>query len=145
MKNKSTLVLIEQTVMVLVFALAAVVCMRVFAVSERLSREYDVTDRAVLTAQNAAELIKTNGINGFADRMGAAQTGENTWVVSYDKDWNVTENMPAEFVTEAAYAEEEGGFLFRGEVTVRSKDGTELFRLPVAGQTETEVAADETK
>lgn len=145
MKNKSTLVLIEQIVMVLVFALAAAVCMRVFAASERLSRKYEATDGAVLAAQNVAELLKADGIKGFTERTGAVQSGENTWVVWYDKDWNLTEDASAEFVADVTYTEEEAGFLFRAEIVIRTKDGTELFRLPVAGQAETEVVADETE
>ena len=144
MKNKATLVLIEQIVMLLVFALAAAICMRVFAASNEMSRAYEATDRAVLAAQNAAELIKADGIKGFADRTGAVQSEETVWVIGYDRAWNRKAAASADFVAEVAYTEEEAGFLFRAEIVIRTKDGTELFRLPVAGQTETEVATDET-
>ena len=39
MKNRTSLVLMEQLVMVLVFALAAAVCLTVFAEADRISRE----------------------------------------------------------------------------------------------------------
>jgi len=58
MKEKTTLVLMEQLVMVLVFAIAAAVCLRLFMVSEQISRKNEAVSHAALLAQNAAELLK---------------------------------------------------------------------------------------
>lgn len=58
MKSKAPLVLMEQLVMVLVFALSAAVCLQVFALSGGLSRTCEARDRAVVIAQNAAETLK---------------------------------------------------------------------------------------
>ncbi len=58
MKNKTSLLLMEQLVMVLVFALAAALCLGVFVEADRISRETARRDEAVLIAQNAAELLK---------------------------------------------------------------------------------------
>lgn len=58
MKNRASLVLMEQLVMILVFALAAALCLRSFAVADRISHETEVQDKAILTAQNAAETLK---------------------------------------------------------------------------------------
>lgn len=117
MRNKSTLVLIEHMVMLLVFALAAAVCLRMFALSGKLSRTYEATDRAVLAAQNAAEWIKQNGMEGFPEESG-------------------------EFVVRVTGVEETE-YLFRAEIVVLTDAGEELFRLPVAAQIRTEVAAYE--
>ena len=58
MRNKAHLVLMEQLVMVLVFALAAAVCLRLFVGAETLANETVRQDEAVIAAQNAAELLK---------------------------------------------------------------------------------------
>lgn len=58
MKSKASLFLMEQLVMVLVFALAAAVCLRLFAGAEQISVETARRDEAVTMAQNAAELLK---------------------------------------------------------------------------------------
>ena len=59
MKNRTSLVLMEQLVMVLVFALAASVCLSVFVKADRISREIARRDAAVLLAQNSAEVMKS--------------------------------------------------------------------------------------
>lgn len=58
MKSKTPLALMEQLVMVLVFALAAALCVSCFVAADRLSQRNAMEDRAVLAAQNAAETIK---------------------------------------------------------------------------------------
>ena len=54
MRSKAPLALMEQLVMVLVFALAAALCVQVFVLSYQTSRRNEARDRAVLEAQNAA-------------------------------------------------------------------------------------------
>ena len=58
MRSKAPLALMEQVVMVLVFALAAALCVSCFVTADRLSRRNAVRDEAVVAAQNAAETIK---------------------------------------------------------------------------------------
>ena len=61
MKNKASLLLMEQLVMILVFSLAAALCLQAFAKAAEISGETARTDRAVVLAQNAAELLKASG------------------------------------------------------------------------------------
>ncbi len=61
MRSKAPLALMEQAVMILVFALAAAVCMRVFVWSDRTSKRSEALDRAVVEVQNAAETVKYEG------------------------------------------------------------------------------------
>ena len=58
MKSKATLFLMEQLIMLLVFALAAALCMGVFVRSDRISTEIKQRDEAVILASNAAEMLK---------------------------------------------------------------------------------------
>ena len=58
MKNRTTLVLMEQLVMILVFALAAAICLQLFVGADRISRQTRQRDRAVEMASNGAEIVK---------------------------------------------------------------------------------------
>lgn len=142
MRNKSILVLIEHIVMLLVFALAAAVCLRMFGLSGKLSRTYEARDRAVLAAQNAAELIKQNGIEGFAELTGAKADGEIGWTVFYNENWETTAEESGKYVLKVMETET-SEYLFRAEIVVLSNTGEELFRLPVATQIRAEVTANE--
>ena len=64
MKNKTFLLLAEQLIMVLVFAVAAALCLSAFVKADRISQETIRRDEAVLLAQNAAEMLKATGGNG---------------------------------------------------------------------------------
>ena len=59
MKSKASLSLMEILVMVLIFALAAALCLQIFAKARTISLETARQDEAVLLAQNGAELLKS--------------------------------------------------------------------------------------
>lgn len=59
MKNRTSLVLMEQLVMVLVFALAAAVCLQLFAKADAISCQTARRDEAVILAQSVAEQLKS--------------------------------------------------------------------------------------
>ena len=61
MKSKATLFLMEQLIMILVFALAAAVCIGVFAKTNAISEDIARRDEAMIIAQNAAEILKSTG------------------------------------------------------------------------------------
>ena len=63
MKNRTSLVLMEQLVMVLVFALAASLCLGVFVKADQISRDTARRDEAVLLAQNGVEALKSTAGN----------------------------------------------------------------------------------
>ncbi len=58
MRSKTPLVLMEQLAMVLVFAMAAAICLQMFAFSGRLSKKNEAVAEAALIAQNVAEELK---------------------------------------------------------------------------------------
>ncbi len=61
MKSKASLFLMEQLVMVLVFALSAALCLQVFVKAGELSDQTARRDEAVIIARNAAEMLKASG------------------------------------------------------------------------------------
>lgn len=71
MKHKTSLLLMEQLIMILVFALAAALCLQVFARADAISEEISQRDQAVVLARNAAELLKaTQGDATAAEALG---------------------------------------------------------------------------
>ena len=99
MRSKAPLALMEQLVMVLVFALAAALCVQVFVLSGQTSRWNESRDRALVEAQNAAEILK--GLSGDYEAACAACGGQwngTMWGISYDEQWE-----PAENASQAAY------------------------------------------
>lgn len=82
MKNKATLFLMEQLVMVLVFALAAALCLQCFAASAGISRNTAQYDRAVQLAQSCAEVLKAcrGDLETAAEILGGSAEG-NTLTV----------------------------------------------------------------
>ena len=122
MKNKTPLVIMEQTVMILVFALAAAVCMQVFVYSDKLSRYNRQRDDAVIIAQNAAEMLKLSD-------------GELYAPIYYDEDGQpIPEWENAAYQLNVAYSESGEPDLWTAKVEVIGSDNITLFELPVAGQ-----------
>ena len=140
MRNKAPLALMEQVVMVLVFALAAVLCIQVFVFSGQTSRRNEAQDRAVQLAQNAAEILKqTQGDHAqLSELLGAGGwwNGTGTYL-NYDENW---QGLDASQSDQAAYtlhvgprALSAGGRLGHAEISVWEGE-TCLFTLPVAWQ-----------
>lgn len=84
MKNKASLVLMEQLVMILVLSLAAAVCLRAFVLADQISRETEEKSRAAVFCQNAAETIKARGsVAQAAEQLGAKQE-DRGWSLAVD-------------------------------------------------------------
>lgn len=85
MKSRSSLVLIEQTVMILVFALTAALCLRAFLWAQDISQDAAQQDMALLRAQNAAQILKAcqGDFEQAAERYGGSYT-DGIWTVYYD-------------------------------------------------------------
>jgi type II secretory pathway pseudopilin PulG len=84
--------MMEQLVMLLVFALAAALCVQVFVLADQTSRRNQARDQAVLAAQNAAELLKSGTgeeelrYAQAAEQLGGHYEDGQLWV-DYDEDW----------------------------------------------------------
>ena len=138
MRDKTPLVLIELLIMLLVFALAAAVCLRAFAWADRESLRGEARDRAVLTAELAAETLKhyKGDFAAAAADFGGCWDGE-VWRVGFDGDWTPAEN--AAYHLQAVRVTDTQEYLGRAEIAVFDADGNRLFSLPLAWQ---EVGAD---
>lgn len=133
MRDKTPLILIEQLIMLLVFALAAALCLRAFAWADQESLRGEARDRAVLTAELAAETLKHHkgDFAAAAADLGGNWDGE-VWSIGFDGQW-----LPAEdavYTLRASQITDDLAYLGRAEITVSDADGTCLFRLPIAWQ-----------
>ena len=137
MKSKATLSLMEQLVMVLVFALAAAICLRVFAVSGQLSVNGEKRSNAVTYVQNAAESIKLCGgdVQQHIDLMGGT-ADENGWHINCDKNWSPAQDTDAVYTVGLTFAQEDEPLLGTAEVWAKDKDGDTLFCVTVCWQEE---------
>ena len=141
MRTKTPLVLMEQLVMVLVFALAAVICLRMFVLSNNLSEHYAAADRAALEAQAAAEHMKHGMLEQYAKERNAV-VDDGVWTVAFDDDWNVVQpDEKADYTL--SITEENSGheLLWCARIQVCTDDGKELFAIPVSGQIDEGVTA----
>lgn len=86
MKSRASLVLMEQLVMILVFALTAAICLRVFVRADQVSRETGLQDQAVIAAQDGAEALKAcrGDLTAAADLLGGVTAGD-TLTVHYSQ------------------------------------------------------------
>ena len=58
MRQRPPLILMEQMIMLLVFALAAALCLQAFVKSDGISKRSEARDRAVILCQNVAETLQ---------------------------------------------------------------------------------------
>ena len=114
MRSKAPLAMMEQMVMLLVFALAAALCLQAFVKSDQLSKGMEARDQAVTLCQNAAEII-------HATKGDLAQAAEQTDVPGYTLGTRRIDSGVSG--------------LGKAEVWVQEDEsGAELFRIEVAWQ-----------
>ena len=143
MKSKAPLAMMEQIVMLLVFALAAALCLQAFVKSDQLSKRSEDRDRAAVLCQNAAEAMRGNGSASEAAQAASERLGyhfdQGTLYQEFDGDWN-----PVDF---GVYRLDAGGIptdvpgLQMAHVCVRTgynagQEAEVLFELDVAWQEE---------
>ena len=81
MRNKAPLALMELVIMILIFALAAALCLQAFQWASKQSQQIALRDDAVLAVQNTAEALKAGigNAGGLADQdYGGRFTVETT-------------------------------------------------------------------
>lgn len=124
MKSKSPLIMLEQLLMLLVFALAAALCLQAFTLADSLSKGAGQQDSAILEVQKAAETIKYCG----GDMEQAAEMLDGQW------NDNLLQVISDDCII---YAEkQDSGMALMGSARLWAEDdeGQELFAISVAWQ-----------
>ena len=142
MKNRTLLPLMEQILMIAVFALAAALCLQGFALANRISENRQTKDTAVIMAQNAAEVLKS--VSGDFEKAcevyGGSKQGSN-WYISYDAKWTPLNTQEGEvYSVQAFYRETDSPLL--GSATICVREGSHILYTLTIGWQE---VPDETK
>ena len=134
MKTKSPLVLMELLIMLAVFALTAVICLRMFVLSDQVSRRSAAVDRAVLTAQSVSEQLKHGSLSDYMEEQGATCTDGN-WLLFYDAQWTpLSDGSSSAYRLSVTYEDSGDPLLWFASVSISTAEGEELIVLPVSGQ-----------
>lgn len=135
MKSKTTLSLMEQLIMILVLALAAALCLQIFAAADRISRQCQERDRAAIEVQNAAELLKiySGDTNSCAQILGTL-TVEGQWQIFYTSQWQQTSEDLAVYRVLVLPAESENELLESADISAQTVDNEVLFQLTASWQ-----------
>ena len=139
MKNKAPLALMEQLIMILVFALAAALCLRLFVYSDRVSVSGAARDQAAAVVQNAAEALKLSG--GSMESLAGLLGGEadaDIWRMGYDSSWQETDEKRPAFIAEAKITGDDIPLMGSAEVSASTADGKPLFQVTVCWQEESD-------
>ena len=134
MKSKAPLSLMEQLIMLVVFALAAALCLQVFVLSSRISRDSETKSHAVTAVQNAAEITKScrGDFESISRILGGSDIADR-WQLGYDENWEPTSPSQACYLVNITPAETNIPTLGSAEVSAHSENGT-LFSVTVSWQ-----------
>lgn len=137
MNSKTPLLLMEQILMLLVFAITAAFCLRAFVLADFRSAENAARDRAVVEAQSAAEYYKA--FMGDAQESAASMEGyekDGLLCVDYDATWEPCEEGASETAYRLRIQPEatKQALLGKAALRVETSAGVCLIAFPVAYQ-----------
>lgn len=138
MRSKAPLVLMEQMVMLLVFALATALCLQAFVKSDEISKNSEARDRAAFLCQSAAEIVQScGGEPDHALSLAAARLEghyeQGLLRVDYDGEWNRVPDGMYRLTAQAVPGSVPGLHLARVAV---EREGETLFEIQAAWQGE---------
>lgn len=139
MKSKAPLMLMEQMILLTVFALAAALCVQAFVKSDKISTTSESRDQAVICVQSAAEMMRYHhgDIATVATATGGSVTG-GMLQIAYDKSWNIVNDADsASYLLYARALPADVVGLYKARVWVvpqHSDEPAELFSLEIMWQ-----------
>ena len=141
-RGKAPLMLMEQVVMILVFAIAAALCVQAFVTAGLMARTSEKKDRGANIAQTIAEVVKET--HGDLEQAGKCLDGQfynEELILYYDKDWNQISEEEEAWYKASAKVTEKGEYFSQGDVKVTDiRNEQEIFSLDMGWQ---EVNVDE--
>ena len=137
-RSKATLFLMEQLVVIAVFAICAAVCVYILAISYLMTVDSVDTRNALLVAESAAESHKAFG--GDLNQIAGIMYGHDALTDSlfqdglriyYCSDWQLVNRDLADFVLHLEHTAVESSVLLADITVSRLLTGDELVRLTV--------------
>jgi len=142
-RSRSTLFLIEQLIVIAVFAICAAACIRILTAAYFNAVDSRDVSNAMIVAENGAEVFKATGGDTAAVVKALGGVYDNTsglQQVYYDKSWQVCGETDAYYtlsvysaVTRAYHAPLQ---LYIGELNVDKISGENLVKLPMAARSQ---------
>lgn len=144
MRSRAPLALMEQMVMILVFALAAALCLQAFVKSDEMSRRGEARDQAALKCQSAAETIRACGgtpeeaLTAAAQALGTGVYDGAALELHYSEDWSGCDSQDYAYCLRAEGVDTGLPGLAKAAVQVaeNGEGGEVLFQIEVAWQVE---------
>ena len=135
MKNKAPLSLMEQLCMLLVFSLAAALCLQIFVLSSQISHRCENRARAVTEIQNIAEAVKhcKGDVSNYPALLGGCGDKE-LWQIAYDENWQEAALDDAAFFISIQAEYSEIPTLGSARIFAVTEKGDELFSINLAWQ-----------
>lgn len=125
-RSKAPLALMEQIIMILVFALAAAACLQAFVYARNLSLEGEKRDAALVHIQEVAEYTKSvHGDMDAVKKYFLAETAPDGIKVSY----------PEEKMELYMSVKKENKYLEKAKISVKDTDGNIVHEITAAWQT----------
>lgn len=124
-RSKAPLALMEQIIMILVFALASAVCLQAFVYSDQLSRTDEQRQNAMAKVSQVTEYCKAN--HGDLEKAGeilGADVTEDSLEIRYPKDGMIL----------SLRLTEQTDYLQKAVVSVTSLEGEEIYSMDIAYQ-----------
>ncbi len=142
-RSKAPLALMEQIIMILVFALAAAVCLQAYVYADQMSKSGQQRERASARAREVIEYCKATG--GDLALVGERLDGQYEFGVSEDsqapagaaKDgipMSLTVEYPEDEVKVVLSATEADRMHIKADVTVYDQEGKDIFSTRTAWQ-----------
>ena len=134
-RSKSTLFLMEQIVVIAVFAICAAVCVKILVVSYIMTVDAVDTRNALLAAESAAESHKAfaGDVERIADIL-SGSSGGDTVRVFYDSYWQPGGEYGAYFVLYLVRRNAAQPVIFADITVSRTLDDNELISLTAAAR-----------
>jgi type II secretory pathway pseudopilin PulG len=138
-RSRSTLFLIEQLIVVAVFALCSAACVRILTRAYFDARTSKDVSNAILVAENAAECFKavSGDISKVSETLGGICeiTGDGASVtVYYDKEWETCDKNEVHYIFHLIYSKPAvpPTPVISGEILIKKLSGEELLTFSVA-------------
>lgn len=135
MKNKAPLSLMEQLIMLLVFALSAALCLQIYVLSGQISRSCEARGQAATAVQNTAESVKfcKGDITRYPQLLGGTGNA-GSWQIGYDENWEAVSPEAAPYRVLIAPLDISLPTLGQATVSALTETGDELFSVTVSWQ-----------
>jgi len=143
-RSKSTLFLIEQLIVIAVFAICAAACISILTAAYFYTKDSAAASNAIVKAESGAEIFKASGgdLSVVAEMLDATAAQGNRQgaflTVYYDDSWQAGEEWGASYklnlIIGTPYQVIPGYSVISGDLIVSRVTGEELVSMPVAAR-----------